>query len=93
MKPVYFSNHARKRMVGRGATETEIIQTIQSSEWQPALENKKQARKSFDYERLSPVNKQVYAFKTVHVIFVEEAEKIVVVNRDGLLQQLKEKYP
>ncbi len=47
MKPIQFSNHARKRMTGRGATETEIIQTIQSEAWQPALENKKTSKEVF----------------------------------------------
>ena len=80
MKPIQFSNHARKRMTGRGATETEIIQTIQSEAWQPALENKKQAKRSFVYGLPSPINQQVYAFKKVRVIFVEESDRIVVVT-------------
>ncbi|MGZ9222382.1 MAG: DUF2283 domain-containing protein [Anaerolineales bacterium] len=44
MKPIHFSNHARKRIIGRGATEAEIIETIQTEKWQPALENKMQGR-------------------------------------------------
>jgi hypothetical protein len=34
----------------------------------------------FDYGLPSPVNQKVYAFKTLHVIFAEETEKIVVVT-------------
>jgi len=70
MKPIRLSNHARKRTVGRGATEAEIIETIQTEKWQPALQNKMQARRTFKYEQPSPINQKVYAFKTIHVIFV-----------------------
>lgn len=64
----------------RGAIEQEVIETIQTSEWKPALETKRQCRKAFPFNEPSPVNQQVYAFKTVQVIFVEEAEQIVVVT-------------
>lgn len=37
MKPIRFSNHARKRMDMRGATEAEIAAAIQNEKWQPAL--------------------------------------------------------
>lgn len=58
----------------RGAIEQEVFETIQTSEWRPALETKRQCRKTFPFNKPSPVNQQVYAFKTVQVIFVEEAE-------------------
>lgn len=62
MKPIQFSNHARKRMTGRGATETEIIQTIQSEAWQPALENKKQQRSlSITDSPLRSINKYMHS--------------------------------
>jgi len=80
MKPIHFSNHARKRIIGRGATEAEIIETIQTEKWQPALENKMQARRIFKYEQPSPINQKVYAFKTIRVIFVDEGTVITVVT-------------
>ena len=80
MKPIRFSNHARRRMAGRGATEAEVIETIQSGKWLPALENKVQIRKTFRYEQSSPVNQKVYKFKTVHVIFAEEETAITIVT-------------
>jgi len=67
-------------MAGRGATEAEVIETIQSGKWQSALQNKMQTRKTFKYEQPSPVNQRVYAFKTVHVIFVEEESIITVIT-------------
>ena len=80
MKPIHFSNHARKRMIGRGATESEIIETIQAEKWQPALQNKVQARRTLKYEQPSPINQKVYAFKTIHAIFVDEDTAITVVT-------------
>ena len=79
-KPIRFSNHARKRMDLRGATESEVSNVIRSEKWQPALQNKMQVRKNFDFGKPSPVNQQVYAFKTVQAIFVEESNSIIVVT-------------
>lgn len=80
MKPIRFSNPASKRMISRGTTEKEVIDTIQTGEWQPALQNKMQARKTFKYEQPSPVNQKVYAYKTVQAVFVDEASGITVVT-------------
>jgi hypothetical protein len=75
MKPIRISNHALKRMAGRGATETEILDTIRFENWEPALDKKFQARKTFAYNQRSPVNQKVYNFKTVHAIFADEEKK------------------
>ena len=83
MKPIRFSKHAQKRMISRGATESEIIETVESGNWQPALQNKLQARKTFKYEQPSPVNQEVYAFKTVHVIFADEETVLVYYGNEG----------
>ncbi|MCI0553414.1 MAG: hypothetical protein L0287_20905 [Anaerolineae bacterium] len=40
----------------------------------------KQVRKKFDFGEPSPVNQQVYAFKTIQAIFVEESDSIIVVT-------------
>ena len=64
----------------RGAIEQEVVETIQTSEWEPALETKRQCRKTFPFNKPSPVNQQVYAFKTVQVIFADEDEQIVVIT-------------
>ena len=79
-KPIHFSHHARRRMDLRGATEAEVIESIQSEKWQPALQEKWQVRKKFDFGKPSPVNQQVYSFKTIHAIFAEETDSIVVVT-------------
>jgi hypothetical protein len=80
VKPIYFSRHARHRMYLRGATDAEVIQTIQGSPWESARAGKYQARRTFVYGRPSPVDHKVYLYKTVHVIFAEEFDKIVVVT-------------
>lgn len=64
----------------RGASEAEVIQAIRGGFWEPARAGKYQARCTFVYGRPSPVDGRVYPFKTVHVIFAEEADKIVVVT-------------
>ncbi len=79
-KPIRFSNHARKRMDLRGATESEVSDAIRSEKWQLALQEKWQVRKKFDFGKPSPVNQQVYAFKTIHAIFADEKDSIVVVT-------------
>jgi len=44
------------------------------------LQNKMQARRTFKYEKPSPMNQKVYAFKTIHVVFVEEDTVVTVVT-------------
>lgn len=36
VKPIYFSTHARERMLLRGAEENEVIVAIRSGNWLPA---------------------------------------------------------
>ena len=79
-KPIRFSNRARRRIELRGATEAEITDAIRTMKWQPALQGKWQVRKKLDFRRPSPLNQQVYAYKTVHAIFADETGSIVVVR-------------
>ncbi len=79
-KPIHFSAHAREQMVLRGATEAEVTQTIREQDWEPAKRNKHQAKRRFDFGRLSPVNQKEYRYKEVEPIFVEESDAIVVVT-------------
>ncbi|MBC7227239.1 MAG: DUF4258 domain-containing protein [Thermoflexales bacterium] len=80
MKPIHFSRHAWHRMCLRGATEAEVVQTIETGPWEPARAGKYQASRTFVFGQPSPVDQKVYLFKTVHVIFAEEADRIVVVT-------------
>lgn len=80
MKSIRFSQHARRQMRLRGATEAEVIEAIRVGHWKPAQRGKFQVYKAFAFGHPSPVNQKVYAFKTVHVIFANELAEIVVVT-------------
>jgi hypothetical protein len=80
VKPIRFSQHARGRMLLRGATETEVIETIRTGNWESAQRGKFQAHKTIAFGLASPVSQQIYAFKTIHVVFADEQDEIVVVT-------------
>lgn len=79
-KPIRFSNHARKRIDLRGAIEAEVIEAIQTEQWEPALQGKWQVQKVFQFGKPSPVNQKVYALKTIRAVFADEEDSIVVVT-------------
>jgi hypothetical protein len=80
MKPIRFSRHALDQMRLRGATQAEVKETIETISWQSAKRGKYKARKSFTFGHLSPINQQLYTFKTVEAIFAEESNEVVVVT-------------
>jgi len=80
VKPIYFSQHALGRMMARGATAGEVTAAIEAAQWQPAQQGRFEVHKTFPFGQPSPVNQQVYPFKTIHAIFVEEQTRIVVIT-------------
>jgi hypothetical protein len=58
----------------------EVREIIQTTPWQSAKRGKYQARKTFAFGCPSPINQQIYPFKTVHVIFADEPDEIVIVT-------------
>lgn len=80
VKPIYFSTHARERMLLRGAEEVEVIAAIRSSSWESAKRGKFSARAQFDFNNQSPINQQFYSYKAVKPIFTEEPGRIVVIT-------------
>jgi len=80
MKTIRFSQHALDQTRLRGATQEEVRETVQITPWQSAKRGKYQARKTFAFGRPSPINQQIYPFKTVHVIFADEPDEIVIVT-------------
>ncbi len=78
MKPIRLSGHARENLRFRGAIEEEIVDAIQSSQWQPAELGRWECRKDFAFGK--DWNNKPYATKQVRPIFVEESEEIVVVT-------------
>lgn len=80
MKPIRFSRHALDQMRLRGAILEEVRETIETSLWQPAKHGKYKASKTFSFGLSSPINQQIYPFKTVQAIFADELNEIVVVT-------------
>ena len=78
MKPIGLSLHAREQIFFRGTTEEEIIETIRTSQWEPAELGRLQCKKDFPYEK--EWNKMYYNKKQVRPIFVEEEDEIVVIT-------------
>lgn len=80
MKPIRFSDHARIQMVLRGATEEEVIRTIQSGKWEAAKMDKFRSRHQYDFQRISLTNQKFYKYKTVESIFADEPNEIAVIT-------------
>jgi hypothetical protein len=64
----------------RGASVQQVVEVVETVAPAPARRGKLQARKTFAFGQPSPVNQQVYAFKTVHAIDADEPSEIVVVT-------------
>ena len=77
-KPIRLSGHARNQLGFRGATEQEVIETIQTGQWQPADQGRYECHRDFPFNAVW--NRKFYATKRVRPIFVEEADDIVVVT-------------
>jgi hypothetical protein len=78
MKTIQFSGHALEAMRYRGATEDEVIQTIQSAQWSSAEQGRFECRKDFVFNK--NWNEKFYGVKQVRPIFAEEADEIVVIT-------------
>ncbi|OGL40096.1 MAG: hypothetical protein A2043_02635 [Candidatus Schekmanbacteria bacterium GWA2_38_9] len=78
MKPIRLSEHAKEQLFFRGTTEEEVIETIQTSEWQPAELGRLESRKNFPFE--NEWNKKYYKIKQVRPIFIEEEKEIVIIT-------------
>jgi hypothetical protein len=79
-KPIRFTNHARERMVLRGASEDEVNAAIEVGEQRKAKRDKRQARLTFPFNAASPVNGKIYANKTVGAVFSEEENAIIILS-------------
>ena len=77
-KSIDFSKHALDQMKERGASESEVIDTIRSGEQVPAKQGRQGYRKNFQYNQVWG-GKQ-YATKQVMAIIVDEPNAIVVIT-------------
>jgi len=78
MKPIRLSRHARDRLSFRGATASEVVQAIRTSQWQQAESGRLECRRDFVFA--SEWNGVFYRLKQVRPIFVDEPAEIVVVT-------------
>jgi hypothetical protein len=79
-KPIHFSKHALEQMRLRGASQSEVIEAIETVPAQPVKHGKFRVRKQFSYGQVSPVNQKIYAYKIIQVIFADGPEARVIVN-------------
>jgi hypothetical protein len=78
MKPIHLSRHAHDQLLFRGATASEVEQTIRTSQWEQAESGRLQCRRDFVFA--SEWNGVFYRIKQVRPIFVDEPAQIVVVT-------------
>lgn len=67
-------------MLLRGASEEEVMTTINSGNWTGAKLGRFTTKHQFEFNRVSLTNKKFYKYKTIEPIFVEEQNEIVVVT-------------
>lgn len=77
-KPIRLAGHAQGRLQGRGTTEQEVVEAIQTEPWQLAERGRRECRKNFTFK--AEWNGKHYATKQVRPIFVDDPDEIVVVT-------------
>ena len=88
MKPIYFTRHAREKMVERLTTETEVIRVIREATWQPADKGRHRASKWYPFGNHHKGT--FYRGKDVQPMFADEPDRIVVVTVYVYLNQREE---
>ena len=75
--PIRQSGH-EGRLDGRGTTEQEVVEAIQTEPWQPAERGRFECRRNFSFN--AQWNGTHYAAKQVRPVFVDAPNEIVVVT-------------
>ena len=70
--------HARQKMLERGTTEDEVVESVQSASWEQADLGRLQCFMDFSFDALWYGHH--YQTKQVNPIFVEEGTDIVIVT-------------
>lgn len=78
MPSVWFHPHARARLEERGATEQEVVATVQAGESFPARFGRQGFRRNFPFD--SSWRGQWYATKQVEAIAVHELQGWLVIT-------------
>jgi hypothetical protein len=68
--------HARERLAERGATEDEVVATVEGGESSPARYGRTSFRRNFEYG--APWRGRVYATKQVEALAVDEDGWLVI---------------
>lgn len=79
-RQIIFSEHAKSRMLSRGAEEQEIIFAIQTGKWQSIKMGKFNVRQQLFFGKHSPINQKFDKNKIIDVVFAEEKDKIIVIT-------------
>jgi hypothetical protein len=77
-KSIRLSEHAKRQLGYRGATEEEVFDTIRSEPWGSAELGRLECRKNYSFN--GEWNKKYYSTRQVRPIFADEPEEIVVVT-------------
>ncbi|MBT9147338.1 MAG: hypothetical protein DDT32_01092 [Syntrophomonadaceae bacterium] len=87
VKPIYFTGHARRQMAERKASDEEVRQVIQGAEWQLAEKGRHSASLVFPFN--AKHYGRFYTTKEVVPVFVEEADRIIVITAYTFFSKLK----
>lgn len=77
-KQILFSNHARIKMVDRGANEAEVLRAIKEGSSEPVRKGRLLFRKNFPFN--STWRGRRYPVKQVAPVVAEENGKLVVIT-------------
>jgi len=77
-KPIRLSQHAIEQSKFRGATDTEIRDTIFTTEWNSTKSDRWECRKNFEFNK--EWNGKFYKIKQVRPIFTEKSDEIIVIT-------------
>ena len=78
MKPIRLTKHALEQCIERGATETEVWQTIEQGSRESAKMGREMCRLNFPFNQAWQGS--IYAIKQVAPVIKEEADEIVVIT-------------
>ena len=77
-KSIRLSEHAKRQLKHRGATEEEVFDAIRSEPRGSAEPGRLDCRKNYSFN--AEWNKKYYSTRQVRPIFVDEPEEIVIVT-------------
>ena len=77
-KSIIFSNHAKRKMTDRGASEDEVLKAIKEGSSEPARKNRIMFRKNLPFN--TTWSGKHYSVKQVAPVIAEENDEAIVVT-------------